>query len=236
MTDILPNHQDKGYGKILRNQTANIFRNFIGKPNLFVEQPEKTLIALYSDNEWCWGENHPSLSTSISAGYGVVCITPGMGLAHMFFPSNELVWNEKRINHLLAASKSLMSAFSRIDIQKLPIGETAKSHLCANITSEEGRTIIENFMDILENLDLCKDADACSFLAIASFLLEDIKGSFNSDYRLATYFSSLKKKEVLRLIDLMTDEQNVLKIGPPCLRTFTGFSNIGFYEMYYSGQ
>jgi hypothetical protein len=226
MTDILPEHQGKRYGTLLRTETRKILEVFRGTCP-FREQPELPLSYLYSDNEWGWGSNHPSLASSDSAGYGVVCIMPGgMGLVHMFSPSDGSMWSLQRTAHLLSASKILMAAFKKINKEELSMGESARSHLHTHLPPHDRESIIHHFMQILGDFDLIQDADICSLLSISAFLLEDLKETFHPGTVLGEYFRSLRREAALRIIGLISNPET---IQPSFLQRLSGFNNLRYY-------
>lgn len=218
MTDILPEHQGKGYGTILRTKTAETARKFIEEKSLHNNLP---LSFLYSDNEWFWGFNHASLKSSLAAGYGIVCITEGMGAAHMVFPKNEYCWNENRLKHLLTASKLLQASFANTS----PQGNNRKQ-ACENLSKEHKETVTESFMAILKDCNLEKDPDICSFLAICSFLVSDLK----TEETLISFLKSLEKDKFNRLKLFINDNKETEKVSPAYLTKFCGFNQIRFLK------
>jgi hypothetical protein len=226
MTDILPDNQGKRYGTLLRTETRKILEGFRGTCP-FRDQPELPLSYLYSDNEWDWGSNHPSLASSFSAGYGVVCIMPGgMGLVHMFSPSDGSMWSLQRTAHLLSASKILMAAFREINKEDLPVAESARSQLYRHLPPHEREATLHHFMEILRDFDLTRDADICSLLSISAFLLEDLKETFHSESMFMGYFKSLKREAALRIIGLISNPET---IQPSFLQRLNGFNNLRYY-------
>ncbi len=222
MTDVLSGQQGKGYGKKLRAQTETLLGNFIKeKTPCSVRVPHKSPVwpgseenlysehtlpisYVYSDNEWLWGENHPSLASSLKANYGIVCISGlDMGLVQMFSPSNESMWSEHRVDLLLEASKLLMEE----DLDK-----------------EKKKKAVSLFIDILKDLKLEEDADIVSFINISYFLL----GSFQENQSVMDYFQSLEEKDIKNLSNFIKEGSSFKKNPLLNLCEHTSFNDVDF--------
>ncbi len=155
-TNVLDAHQGKRYGTILRKVTAKYFDNFFGQ-QVKIDGKELShlpLSHLTSGNEWCFGDNHPSLKSALNAGYGIEYIFYGGNLA-MRYPATKdgTLWSEDRVAALVEFSKVMMNPSS------------ASSPSIMGATMEHMRTI-------LSDLDYTKEDDITTLLSVAERVIK----------------------------------------------------------------
>lgn len=171
MTDVLESHQGRRYGTILRMEAARLAQDAIESKRIFMmNECPMTLDYLYSTNEWLWGENHPSLKSSLNAGYGVACVSSHLGLAHLLFPKNEAMWPDERVTHLMDASALIYNAYQK----GRSLAYDAQGH--EGIPFDQNTEIVDHFRYVINDLNLDKDHDAISLLSCLHFLLTKGEG------------------------------------------------------------
>ncbi len=200
MTDVLEAFQEKGYGSKLRVETAKWLSQFLenkvecgrGEESIISELP---LTFLYSDNEWEWGMNYPSLKSSLTAGYGIACVS-NYRTIQMLYTKNESVkkalWQEDRVSRILKISKFMMDL------------KAGRSELSAE-------SIDQDFTYILNDLDLTQETDIVTFLASYQrvlYVLKDNPSNYSEielfvdralDKALSRFLSNLDKAAIARI-------------------------------------
>ncbi|MBW8310188.1 MAG: hypothetical protein K0M45_11255 [Candidatus Paracaedibacteraceae bacterium] len=200
MTDVLKAFQGKGYGSKLRIETAKWLSQFLdnnvecgrGEESSISELP---LTFLQSDNEWEWGRNYPSLKSSITAGYGIACIS-NYSTIQMLYTKNESIkknlWSEDRVSRILKISKFMMDP------------SAVRSETAAE-------SIDDDFTYILNDLDLTQETDIVTFLTSYQKMIWILKGNPSSysdvelfvyravDKALSRFLSSLDKATIARI-------------------------------------
>jgi hypothetical protein len=200
MTDVLEAFQGKGYGSKLRTETAKWLNQFFdskvecgrGEESSISDLP---LAFLYSDNEWMWGTNYPSLKSSLTAGYGIACISKYPTI-QLLCSKNEFIrkalWPEDRVSRILKISKFMMdptAAPSEISIE----------------------SIGNDFTYILNDLDLTQETDIVTFLTTYQRVIDVLKDDPSNyhkqvllayrslDQALSTFLSNLDKVKIVNI-------------------------------------
>ena len=107
---------------------------------------------LTSSNEWCFGENYPSLKSALNAGYGIESID-FYGTLDMQYPRNAGSWDPSRVAAIVEFSKVMMN----------PRSTSSPSIMGA--TMEHMRTI-------LSGLDYTKEDDITTLLSVAERVIK----------------------------------------------------------------
>ncbi|AIK95865.1 hypothetical protein [Candidatus Odyssella acanthamoebae] len=200
MTDVLEAFQGKGYGGKLRTETAKWLSQFLdskvecgrGEESRTSQLP---LAFLYSDNEWMWGVNYPSLKSSLTAGYGIACIAKYPTIQLLYSKNESMMkalWQEDRVSRILSLSKFMMgpaAAPSEISIE----------------------SIGNDFTYILNDLDLTQETDIVTFLTTYQRVIDVLKDdprnyhkevllAYRSlDKALSTFLSTLDKVKMVNI-------------------------------------
>ncbi|MBA4117336.1 MAG: hypothetical protein C0514_00370 [Candidatus Puniceispirillum sp.] len=200
MTDVLESHQGRRYGTILRMEAAKLAQSAIESKRIFMmNECPMTLDYLYSTNEWLWGENHPSLKSSLNAGYGVACVSSHLGLAHLLYPKNEAMWADERVNHLMDASALIYKAHQK----GRSLTHDVRSH--EQIPFDQSVEIIDHFRCIINDLNLDKDHDVISLLSLLSFLLTKGEG-LGARRVVEEYCSALDDARAHQMVRLLCEQ------------------------------
>ena len=94
MIDILPIHQNKGYGKTLCEKVAELYQKDNG-------------LYIYANTEFMWGHHYPALAVHLNGGYKIVGFNSSSYCISTAFPltyHDMDYWSEKRTS----AFKDLM--------------------------------------------------------------------------------------------------------------------------------
>lgn len=197
MTDILEKYQGKRYGTQLRRYVAQQANLIIGtkvKCTSYDQRPpirskEETILkGLYSDNEWMWGQNYPSLKSSLNVDYKPILLTHAAGgCAHMVYSKNIVAWSDSRIASLIDVAKKVFKA------------STLKELSLKDIADADGTEIVAGYLKILNDLDLTQDTEMVTFLSICKFMTEELKGKFGATDALKNKYKELSVKDLNRL-------------------------------------